>query len=315
MSTDDQLLAWTEEQWTRIRQVVAEEAARSRVASSFLPLVGPLPGDTNYVPRDRLDLEPLLHAFPRKGPDDQAEEQKTLLRVDDIDSMPLATLQVRVAMRGAQVSDPELSSGLQMFRRAANVLARLEDSIVFNGQKKQSEGPRYGTPVKPHIWDVLGGEKKRGLALPVDKLKKHDLPFKTLKQRSPEELGNELVKKISAAIGRLEADGHFGPFACVLDQKFFEAVQTPKRGSLVLPQDRIIPFLGGGPLLRSSVLANRSGIVVALGGAPIDLVVATDMSVQFLQVTVDPRFVFRVHEKLTLRVKQPEAICALVQKS
>ena len=62
----------------------------------------------------------------------------------------------------------------------------------------------------------------------------------------------------------------------------------------MLPQDRIIPFLGGGSLLRSSTLPEDSGVVVALGGAPVELVVATDVSLNFLQVTPDPMFVFRV---------------------
>jgi uncharacterized linocin/CFP29 family protein len=69
--------------------------------------------------------------------------------------------------------------------------------------------------------------------------------------------------------------------------------------------------LGGGTLLRSSTLPDGSGLVVALGGAPIDLVVGTDMSLQFLQVTREANFLFRVHEKLVLRIKEEDAIVAL----
>ena len=79
----------------------------------------------------------------------------------------------------------------------------------------------------------------------------------------------------------------------------------------MLPQDRIIPFLGGGSLLRSSTLPANSGVVVALGGAPVELVVATDVSLNFLQVTTDPMFVFRVFEKIVLRIKEPDAIVSL----
>ena len=77
---------------------------------------------------------------------------------------------------------------------------------------------------------------------------------------------------IAGAIGRLEEQGHFGPFAVVLDQNLFLVAQTPT-ALLVLPQDRILPFLGGGPLLRSSTLdvavGVGSGVVVALGGEPV----------------------------------------------
>ena len=119
---------------------------------------------------------------------------------------------------------------------------------------------------------------------------------------------------IAQAIGLLEAQGHFGPFAVVLDQELFLVAQT-STSVLVLPQDRILPFLGGGPLLRSSTLdvaiGVGSGVVVALGGEPVELVIATDVCVQFLQVTAEPNFVFRVCEKMALRIKEPEAIMPL----
>ena len=102
---------------------------------------------------------------------------------------------------------------------------------------------------------------------------------------------------VSTAIGRLEGNGHFGPFAAVLGQGLFVIAQTPDRASLVLPQDRIILFLSGGPLLRSSTLdayCGYSGVVVALGGAPVELVVGGDMALQFLQITEHPNFLFRV---------------------
>ena len=35
-----------------------------------------------------------------------------------------------------------MTSALQLFRRAANVLARLEDAVVFNGQADAGQGPR-----------------------------------------------------------------------------------------------------------------------------------------------------------------------------
>ena len=54
-------------------------------------------------------------------------------------------------------------------------------------------------------------------------------------------------------------------------------------------------------------------MVVALGGEPVELVIATDVCVQFLQVTAEPNFVFRVCEKMALRIKEPEAIIRLIE--
>ena len=61
------------------------------------------------------------------------------LGIDDRDTMRLATLQVIVPVRNAQMADPELASALALFRRAANVVARLEDAIVFRGFERQPE--------------------------------------------------------------------------------------------------------------------------------------------------------------------------------
>jgi uncharacterized linocin/CFP29 family protein len=119
---------------------------------------------------------------------------------------------------------------------------------------------------------------------------------------------------VSEVVGELEDTGHFGPFTVVLGQSLFSVAQKPEGASLALPQDRIIPFLGGGSLLRSSTLASDAGLVVALGGAPVELVVAKDISVDFLQITDEPAFLFRVFEKIALRIKDELAIVPLKQK-
>jgi hypothetical protein len=51
--------------------------------------------------------------------------------------------------------------------------------------------------------------------------------------------------------------------------------------------------------------------VVALSGNPIEIVVACDIGVRFLQTTLEPRYVFRVSERVALRIKEFSAICLL----
>ena len=50
MSDDPSPLPWTSQQWADLRAVAQESARKSRVASTFLPLVGPLPKDQATVP-------------------------------------------------------------------------------------------------------------------------------------------------------------------------------------------------------------------------------------------------------------------------
>jgi uncharacterized linocin/CFP29 family protein len=120
-----------------------------------------------------------------------------------------------------------------------------------------------------------------------------------------------IVDAVIEAIQNLEGRGQFGPFNVVLGHRLFTDVTSPLEKSLVLPSDRITPFLNGGLLLRSSTLPADEGVVVAMAGAPVELVIGSDMDVRFLQVTLEPRYVLRVYERFALRVKQLDAICRL----
>jgi uncharacterized linocin/CFP29 family protein len=318
--TNDPQVPWTDEQWARVNQVIQEEAKRARVAATFLPLYGPLDADADFVRRQEISYPPVDDGLAKyaAAPSSSGAQAQTVtpgpslepqrLSIDDRDTMRLATLQVIVPIRNAQMADPELASALALFRRAANVIARLEDAVVFRGLTSSS-APPAGLSGLPRIWQITGALQARGIWL-------EGSPDGSISiDRTPEEgRGQRLVGAISQAIGQLEQRGQFGPFAAVLGQQLFLAAQTPDPQSLVLPQDRIIPFLGGGPLLRSSTLDERdgyTGVVVALGGAPLELVVASDISLQFLQVSADPAFLFRLSEKIALRIRESDAIVQL----
>ena len=120
MTQNNPQVPWSDEQWARVQQVVQEEASRARVGATFLPLVGPLPGATDFVREDILYYATPPNAPPR-------------LAIDDRNIWQLATLRIPVRARGAEMADLEMTSVLALFRRAANVLARLEDAIIFNG--------------------------------------------------------------------------------------------------------------------------------------------------------------------------------------
>ncbi|MFZ0210106.1 MAG: encapsulin, partial [Roseiarcus sp.] len=134
MTTNYPQVPWTDEQWALVTQTVQKEASRARVAATFLPLFGPLPPDTDFVRADKLEYKDSPEPKPPKR-----------ISVDDKAILLLATLYVKVWLRGAQMEDPNLTSALLMFRRAANVLARLEDAIVFRGQEDRDKGPPDGS--------------------------------------------------------------------------------------------------------------------------------------------------------------------------
>jgi hypothetical protein len=177
------------------------------------------------------------------------------------------------------------------FRQAANILALEEDRVVFAGYGRgflRENSPAVVNQVEP----------QRGLA---------DLPARygfpsLIPPPPPNSLGQLVVTAVVTAINTLEGNSHPSPFACVLGDTLFEAVHEPS-AVLVLPADRVTPMLKGGPLLRSGQIDPATGIVVSLASNAVDVVVGTPPTVQFLQRQIDARFLFRVYERFTLRIR------------
>ncbi|MGH8900621.1 MAG: encapsulin [Egibacteraceae bacterium] len=286
-------LPWTDEQWATAQRTVLEAARKARVASSFLPLFGPLPSGQATVPALNMESTEIVQG--------QRGEAPKRLEIDDGKTFRLTTIACDVYLRTQEAEDPDLGAARQMLARAADVIGRLEDAIVFNGLEKMRDSHelriRGSVKILPEIYTIRNGEQSDGLShvgtpIPVQGRK-------------------ALVSAVVEAIQTLEGTGYYGPFACVLGDELYLAANTPNKNSLVLPSDRITPFLEGGPLRRSGVVPAPQGVVVALSGSPIDLVVASDVHVEYVQLTIEPRYVLRVSERFVLRIKQPGAVCRL----
>jgi uncharacterized linocin/CFP29 family protein len=299
MSSNDPQLAWTDDQWSKVHATVQEAARNARVASSFLPLVGPLPPSDTTVPRMLMDEQEFAGLYR--------------LKIDEHEILTFSTISVNVYLKNSEVTDPDLASALAMFARAADIIARVEDALVFNGTPEESDDDPAGQAPKdsrgnllvtPRIYRVHGGKPNAGLLRLEDP--------RPVPAAIAVAAGTGIVRGVIQAVQDLEEQGHYGPFACVLGRELFEDANTPTDNSLVLPSDRFMPFLNG-PLLRSSTIPPDNGVVVSLAGHPIELVVATDITVKFLQLTTEPRYVFRVYERIALRVKQEGAVCTLVR--
>src|SRR5262249_12476414 len=143
MTQNNPQVPWTDEQWARVNQVIQEEATSARVAAKFLPLYGPLPPDTDFVRDGEIQYSSNTPPPPARR-----------IRINDRNVLQLATLQVKVNVRGAQMADPEMTSVLSLFRRAASVLARLEDVVIFRGLQGAvgAVTPVGGTANLPSIW-------------------------------------------------------------------------------------------------------------------------------------------------------------------
>jgi uncharacterized linocin/CFP29 family protein len=305
-------LRWSQAQWDLVNNAITESFAKASVVSTpgFLPSCGPLAESAENVRAQRL-----LASLGVRAP------AKPQVSVTDDDTLRLFNLRVLVQLLSEQVADDSLSSALLAFRRAANALAQVEDDLVFNGYGDDAAGkPRkdlrdkltqlaaFPALIDPEVVANKPGDRP-GLIYadkPAPDTADDIIASNGRRQKSQLSMGEHIVQEVACAIGDLERDSHPGPFACVLGTNAFVAVYTPTN-SMVLPADRITPILNG-PLLRSGRMVRDHGIVVSLGGNDIDIVVASPPKAQFLQVTDDAKYLFRVYERFVWRIKDRHAV-------
>jgi len=303
MHSDLLELGWTEEHMNRIEAVVTEEAQKARVAAQVLPLTGPLDPTTVAIPPYTLSTQgnPLAVANPRLV-------APRRLEVNSDPTLNLTKIAVNVYVRQREAADPELNAALTMFRRAANYIARIEDALIFNGRPNVAGAwPLFGTGGIPNVATVTGSGPSEGLFPTITPPGRRSL-FGVLTMPGVSN-GDRVVNAIIASINSLDNNGQLGPYACVLSPELFQDICRPN-ANLILPRDRILPFLQG-PLLRSSAVLPYMGVVIALSGNPVELVVARDIKIRYLQTTEQPRLVFQVAEKVALRIKESAALSIL----
>ena len=108
----------------------------------------------------------------------------------------------------------------------------------------------------------------------------------------------------------LQQQGHNGPYALALRSEMYADTFASLPTSLVMPADRITPLVSLG-MFGTGMLPPSTGVLVSVGGNTMDLVVGIEPITEFLQVSTEGLYRFRVFERFALRVKDTSAIVRL----
>src|SRR5262249_14061119 len=100
-------------------------------------------------------------------------------------------------------------------------------------------------------------------------------------------VGEALVGAVAEALVTLENAGYIGSYVLILGQSLFKEANPPSKGSMVLPSDRMKNLMELPPeqqVHRSSVLNDNTGLLLSLGGQPMDQAVAVHPKFEFSRI-------------------------------
>jgi uncharacterized linocin/CFP29 family protein len=274
MNHGREALSWPADVWSSLDQAVHGEIDRTGIAGKILPVRGPMP-DATTVQADVIDAETMT------VPSDEV--------------LPLVELSVEFALTEVQVdAEPSLGTALTLATRASNLIAQAEDLLVFQGADAADHAIFERVKLRGGVGEGLVAEATSVINVQLDNGR----------------AGERMINAVARAYGELQSKGQSGPYGLVLQSQQYADTFEPLPNTLVMPADRLRPLLERG-FYGTAALAERSGLLLSLGGDAIDLVIGVEPAVAFLQVDSDALSRFRVFERFALRLKDERSLVRL----
>jgi len=271
-------LEWNQDVWNALDNAVHDEFHRSAVGLKFIPFHGQV-DNAMTVPSDIVDLDTMT--------------------VDESAVISLVELGIEFGLTRQQVAaEAQNLTGIALATRAANLLAQAEDLVLFSGKAAFDHALfervqlRSGDPGD----GLLGAAEQAVNVMPVS----HD----------PTRYSEHTFDAVVEGYSLLQRQGHNGPYALALRSEMYADTYASAPASLVMPADRITPLVSLG-MFGTGMLPRSTGVLVSVGGNTMDLIVGIEPTTEFLQVSTEGVYRFRVFERFALRVKDPSAIVRL----
>jgi|SRR5579859_212659 len=314
-------IPWGHEVWERIDQAVQQEMHRTRIGARFLPMRR-VPPKTTSVPSDTFATTVVAGATPVLTVDEGATTRLNEFYVE----FELTPQQVQ--QETGDIRELGHSTAVTLATRAANVLAQAEDLVVFQGQNAITTANPFtsgsvliqGALADSGLLNLPIGAAAAGPLTPAVTV----VPVNPLRPAVPGVVyGPNTFEAVVQAYSELQALGHYGPYALVLETIPYADTYAPLPVTLIVTADRIRPLMTAGFFGTGTLPPNPPappapplvppyyGVLVSLGGNTVDLVVGLDPIAAFMQEDLNGNFRFRVLERFALRVKDTTGIVVL----
>lgn len=265
----------SQKQWNHLQDTVIETARDHIVASKFLDIYGPI-GTGSQSINNPVYLEPEPASISMHGDEldvARPNDSKTLVIPILYKDFVLYWRDIEHAREADQPLDFSAAAS------AANDVALKEDDLIFNGADSMNI---------PGLMNVSGRETVK------------------CSDWSSEGQG---FRNIVDARNRLIKNGHTGPFALALSAEAYAQLHQVHGNSNVLEIEHVRDLFEDG-IYQSSQIRTGCGVIVATGEQNVDIAIAQDVSVYFLNDN-NLNSYYRVMECLVPRIKRPSAICTL----
>jgi uncharacterized linocin/CFP29 family protein len=307
MNPGQDKLEWSQTIWNNINRAVHDESKRTKIAAQF---ISPYITDTSdtTIPSDRVNAETV-----------------PLLTVNEDDQIPLIEIWTEFALTKQQYDKEEqLMTAVTLAINAANKLSRAEDLLIFQGSdgvtddlfQTQTVNLRGAKP-NPESGIIESRINLVGLlAAAPDNQVIAVSPTGTNNDPTQNRYGENTFGAVARGYSLLQRR-YYGRNALILPTNPFADTWAPLPNTLIMPADRI-KGLVNDRFYSTSTLPNNfeqnsipQGLLVALDGNTMDLVMGMDPTTAFMQIDGEGLYRFRVYERFTLRLKDPQAVVRL----
>jgi uncharacterized linocin/CFP29 family protein len=271
MSSLGTSLGWSAELWEKINRSMREEEERTLIADKMIPVnavSGAMTVASNAIP---LSVD--------------------MLSVDEGGITHIVELTCQFSLTNTQVEqEHQMSTALTLATRAANLMSIAQDKLIFNDS----------TNLPKPVQVALNGNSGKGLLHSATE----NIPVKSTGTKGKKKTyGENTFAAVAEGIASLQDDGFYDQYGLVLPTEAFADINAPLPETLIMPRLRIKPLVPKG-LRGTGILPKDRGLLFSVA-ATMDIIVGSDLTLQFLNTHGPGIHEFRLVKRLALRVILP----------